>query len=883
MVRQQQQQQRPSSLLLGRPTSHRPSATTVKLTHLLDGKKKKKKKQSRTQQRTTTTTSSSLPPPCRRGASNDVQTTTTTTTSNTDIFGTAQGLTLAELDAARKKKQKQEQQQKKKRPAITTTTTTTPITTHQNCSSTQQRPRATARVSIRPPPTTTILAQQQNVPPQKKRRITAAAAASTTAVIPQRGSHAAAATTTRAETVPCRVVVEDTRTPPLLGITTTTTHGVEPMASQAPTTPQDDTTTSVVVAAPEQVSTAAARTEDDRCTKPCLYGAAANNNTLTTRTTLPSFSKRSRWVERHAPTHFACSATATTTTTDVEEKEELTTTLHSSSSPPASLSSTQPNASTAHFPRLHATTTAPNKQQQQPKANYVRLNMKNAAGACRFHRKKQSKKYKRNYSSTQQERTNTAPLPAATTIDPVDDYLDGVYTTSTSTQQRPKQQKKTTTTMSIPLCSGHQQPCIRRVVQKAGPNKCRPFFVCPCRTRAEQCSHFAWADDTDTAAAARAVLLSSSSSRSGFLARHVQAYRERMALYTVPELRVVAERHGLESRGTKQALRTRLAVWVRDELVAGLLDNGGGGDDEALQEEKNEDGVDSSDDENDECSADDEEEDGRAIGKAGTSEEALVQDEHQWTNEPSDQVVPVIQRPDKGGAQFIEFADDSSDEDSDGEDAPFDMSKKPLTAPPCKVASEDKSPQSVLQELFGFDEFRQGQEWAVKRCLAKQRSLLVAPTGSGKSLCYALPASMMKGVCIVVSPLLSLIDDQIRHLPVRLASATLSGPMTAASTAATVDDVVRGRIRILFVSPERLTSASFRRLFRPRWNNETKTYEKAFPPVSLLCVDEAHTLSQVSDWNFHRRAQHSPQEKLHFPSGPTTSDHLTCDSNRSSS
>ena len=72
----------------------------------------------------------------------------------------------------------------------------------------------------------------------------------------------------------------------------------------------------------------------------------------------------------------------------------------------------------------------------------------------------------------------------------------------------------------------------------------------------------------------------------------------------------------------------------------------------------------------------------------------------------------------------------------------------------------------------------------------------------------------------------------------------MSGPLSTSSMAATLDDIIRGRIKVVFVSPERLTSASFRRLFRPKWNPETKTHDRHFPVVSLLCVDEAHCLSQ---------------------------------------
>jgi ATP-dependent DNA helicase Q4 len=152
--------------------------------------------------------------------------------------------------------------------------------------------------------------------------------------------------------------------------------------------------------------------------------------------------------------------------------------------------------------------------------------------------------------------------------------------------------------------------------------------------------------------------------------------------------------------------------------------------------------------------------------------------------------------------------------------------------------------RSTLKEVFGHDDFRDGQEWLIQRCLKHERSLLVAPTGFGKSLCYALPAVLLDGVCIVVSPLLSLIQDQIRVLPPKLPAATLSGQMSTAAMAATIDDIIRGRIKVLFVSPERLSSSSFRRMFRQKWNQETSQYERQFPTVALLCVDEAHCLSQ---------------------------------------
>ena len=137
---------------------------------------------------------------------------------------------------------------------------------------------------------------------------------------------------------------------------------------------------------------------------------------------------------------------------------------------------------------------------------------------------------------------------------------------------------------------------------------------------------------------------------------------------------------------------------------------------------------------------------------------------------------------------------------------------------------------------------------------------------------------MMDGVCVVVSPLISLIQvsfhgsvichiirrrcksldpefsnrchtlestsqDQLRMLPPRIPAATLSGSPSAAQTAAIIDDIQQGRIKILFVSPERLVSPSFRRLFHTRWDPDQQKRTRQFPEISLLCIDEAHCAS----------------------------------------
>jgi len=194
--------------------------------------------------------------------------------------------------------------------------------------------------------------------------------------------------------------------------------------------------------------------------------------------------------------------------------------------------------------------------------------------------------------------------------------------------------------------------------------------------------------------------------------------------------------------------------------------------------------------------------------------------------------------------EFIDLSDDESSYDDDSSDTDdtgeLDICHE-TELPKQSIRPVDGSVSTLhdsLQNYFGYTSFREGQEWAIRRCLSQEQTLLVAPTGQGKSLCYALPAALMDGICLVVSPLISLMQDQLRQLPPKIPAATLSGSMTVAQMALIVDDIMRGRYKVLFVSPERLASAAFRRLVRPKFNVESRKYERQFPTVSLLCVDE---------------------------------------------
>jgi superfamily II DNA helicase RecQ len=276
----------------------------------------------------------------------------------------------------------------------------------------------------------------------------------------------------------------------------------------------------------------------------------------------------------------------------------------------------------------------------------------------------------------------------------------------------------------------------------------------------------------------------------------------------VPELRDEAKKRNLDHGGKRKQLLMRLSLWVRDELAAvggGQLEAEAAVNDDSQQEPVAQDDDESSSDGDDSSVSSEELEVCHATEEVGKDVSIEKSSSNQKCNE--------------------EAKDEPPKETSQGETTPLTLEEQ-------------------LQNLFGHEEFREGQEWAVRRCLEKQRTLLVAPTGFGKSLCYALPAALLDGVCIVVSPLISLMQDQLRQLPPRIPAATLSGSLTAAAMAATIDDVIRNRLKILFVSPERLTSPSFQRLFQTRWNHETKTRERSFPKVSLLCVDEAHCVSQ---------------------------------------
>ena len=139
---------------------------------------------------------------------------------------------------------------------------------------------------------------------------------------------------------------------------------------------------------------------------------------------------------------------------------------------------------------------------------------------------------------------------------------------------------------------------------------------------------------------------------------------------------------------------------------------------------------------------------------------------------------------------------------------------------------------TLLRDIFGFDAFRPGQEDIVDAVAQGQNVLAIMPTGGGKSLCFQLPALMREGVTVVISPLIALMRDQVRALrEVGVEAGALTSGNTEEETASVWDALDNGRLKLLYIAPERLAAGSSMTMLRRIG-------------VSLIAVDEAHCVSQ---------------------------------------
>lgn len=138
----------------------------------------------------------------------------------------------------------------------------------------------------------------------------------------------------------------------------------------------------------------------------------------------------------------------------------------------------------------------------------------------------------------------------------------------------------------------------------------------------------------------------------------------------------------------------------------------------------------------------------------------------------------------------------------------------------------------ILKSIFGYDTFREGQEPLIESILSGRDALGIMPTGAGKSLCFQVPALMLEGVTVVISPLISLMADQVKALnDAGVHAAYINSSLTEGQISRAMENARQGRYKIIYVAPERLETASFLSL-------------PMYVKIGLVAVDEAHCISQ---------------------------------------
>ncbi|WNN48458.1 ATP-dependent DNA helicase RecQ [Siccibacter colletis] len=164
-----------------------------------------------------------------------------------------------------------------------------------------------------------------------------------------------------------------------------------------------------------------------------------------------------------------------------------------------------------------------------------------------------------------------------------------------------------------------------------------------------------------------------------------------------------------------------------------------------------------------------------------------------------------------------------------------------------EVMNQESLARQVLQETFGYQQFRPGQETIINTVLGGRDCLVVMPTGGGKSLCYQIPALVNDGLTVVVSPLISLMKDQVDQLLANgVAAACLNSTQSRDQQLEVLAGCRTGQVRLLYIAPERLMMDNFIEQLS-RW------------PLAMVAVDEAHCISQ---WGHDFRPEYAALGQL---------------------